>query len=265
MIKVAQVGVSIDDAVAILTQVKNSEDDDIKYRELESLRTNVQSPQITQEIGNIMGSLQQNSDIKTVDPSSGKPYPTSNVLIDNLINQLKSMKKIEDNTMKVSENVFNFNKFAQAAGKKKKTRGNPFRVLMGKVGKLLDHGLEKREIVRYLLKENIWNEDTIAKAVNIVKEYNKKQHRKQKKVEAQTLPNTAEEWTRLKVDYSKRSNPELITSICWLNSLLKLDQKKNSFEKEVADRSGVKTMIREIKSELIKRGMSEESLNQMIK
>ena len=261
MIKTSQV--SHDDVISTLENLKNGTKEE-KYHQLENLRTNVQSPEITQQIGNIMGSLQQNDEINTIDPSSGKPYPKTNQLIDDSINHLKTIKKNQERTM--TRQSFNFQKFSQdAQPEKKKKRGNPFRVLMGKVGKLLDHGLEKREIVRYLLKDNIWNEDTIAKAVNIVKEYNKKKHHKTKKVEAQTLPNTAQEWPRLKVDYSKRSNSELIASICWLNSLAKIDPKKTSFAKEVADRSGVKTMIREIKSELLKRGMSEDSLNLIMK
>jgi hypothetical protein len=69
--------------------------------------------------------------------------------------------------------VYNNSKTAQVK-KKKKTRGNPFRVLMGKVGKLLDHGVEKNDIVRYISKLKYWNKETIERAIDIVKEYNKK-------------------------------------------------------------------------------------------
>jgi hypothetical protein len=69
--------------------------------------------------------------------------------------------------------VYNNSKTAQVK-KKKKTRGNPFRVLMGKVGKLLDHGVEKSDIVRYISKLKYWNKETVERAVDIVKEYNKK-------------------------------------------------------------------------------------------
>jgi hypothetical protein len=50
----------------------------------------------------------------------------------------------------------------------------------------------------------------------------------------------------------------------WLNSLTKVNPVRADV-KEVEDRSGVKTMIRNIRSELIKRGMSEESLNSLLK
>jgi hypothetical protein len=173
----------------------------------------------------------------------------------------------------VGNSSFNLNKYSQEKKqvkedekKKKDSRGNPFRVLMGKAGKLIDHGLPDRDIVRYLLKEKIWPEDTIRKAIKIVKDYSKKKHLKKKKVEAQTLMNTAEEWPKMTPDFTKRSNAELITSICWLHSLDKANPKKVSFDhKEVADRTGVKDKIRKIKSELIKRGMSEEDLNLILK
>jgi len=81
--------------------------------------------------------------------------------------------KIEETYLSEDKNVYNNSKTAQVK-KKKKTRGNPFRVLMGKVGKLLDHGVEKNDIVRYISKLKYWNKETIERAVDIVKEYNKK-------------------------------------------------------------------------------------------
>jgi hypothetical protein len=64
-----------------------------------------------------------------------------------------------------------------AGKKKKKTKGNPFKVLMGQVGKLLDHGVSKSAIVRHLSKSSSFDEDTIDRAVDIVKEYNRKKQR----------------------------------------------------------------------------------------
>ena len=81
--------------------------------------------------------------------------------------------KIEETYLSEAKNVYNNSKTAQVK-KKKKTRGNPFRVLMGKVGKLLDHGVEKNDIVRYISKLKYWNKETVERAIDIVKEYNKK-------------------------------------------------------------------------------------------
>jgi|APCry1669192806_1035432.scaffolds.fasta_scaffold00564_2 hypothetical protein len=202
------------------------------------------------------GELSGNQSVK--DPISGSKYKNTHELIKNFLDEIKGVSKMA--------NSFNLQKFSQTKPEdKKKKRGNPFRVLMGKIGKMLDHGLERRDIVRYLLKEQIWNEETIKKAIGIVKEYNKKKHRK-KQVKAQTLMNTAEEWPTMNIDYSKRSTPELITSLCWLHSLDNFDFKKHSFDHEkVEDKSGVKSKVREIKSILLKRGMSEDALDLILK
>lgn len=249
-------GITIDELIQILHRCTSAGDPKVIVPQLESARSRVQHPEYSERLGNIIKAFQvPDRDFLTVtkDPISGKPYPNSKQLIRELLNDLQRHKKM-------SESSFNFNKYSQQSyDKKKKTRGNPFRVLMGKVGKLLDHGLDKREIVRYLLKEKIWNEETISKAVKIVKEYNKKKHRKEHKKEAQTLPTGTQDWPKLDVDYSKRSTAELIASLCWLNSLDKMDSK------EVADRAGVKTMIRQIKAALVERGMSEENLKLIVK
>jgi hypothetical protein len=63
---------------------------------------------------------------------------------------------------------------------KKKKRGNPFKVLMGKVQKLLDHGFGKHEIVRKMKSQGKWDPETVARCVDIVKEYNRRDKRKGK-------------------------------------------------------------------------------------
>jgi hypothetical protein len=204
------------------------------------------------------GELSGNQSVK--DPISGSKYKNTHELIKDFLSEIKGVSRMSNtnfNLLKISQK--------QPKDKKKKSRGNPFRVLMGKIGKLLDHGLERRDIVRYLMKEKIWNEDTITKAIGIVKEYNKKKHKK-KTVEAQTLMNTAEEWPTIQIDYSKRSTPELVASLCWLHSLDTFDFKKHSFgQDKVENKSGVKSKLREIKSVLLSRGMSQEAIDLILK
>lgn len=68
---------------------------------------------------------------------------------------------------------------------KKKKKGNPFKVLMGRVQKLLDHGIDERgEVVRTILrgKDNHWKRDTIEQAYEIVKERNVRKERKDRAV-----------------------------------------------------------------------------------
>ena len=82
---------------------------------------------------------------RTKDPLTGELDPTYQDIARD-INELYITSKKEDK-------VYNNSRAAQTVQKKKKkTRGNPFRVLMGKVGKLLDHGVEKNDIVRYISK-----------------------------------------------------------------------------------------------------------------
>lgn len=200
------------------------------------------------------------------DPISGKKYENTKDKIEQFLNELKGINSLRRKS-NMENNNYNLSKYSQnqSDDRKKKSRGNPFRVLMGKVGKLLDHGLSKKDIVRYIKKENIWDENTIEKSIDIVKEYNKKKTRKRHK-EAQTLIANAEEWPSIEIDYTKRSNAELITSLCWLHSLNTFDSKKYSFDhKQVEDKSRVKTKIRNIKAELLRRGMSEDALNLILK
>ena len=269
--KFAQTGVPIEEMIDILTQCQSLPDHH-KKRHLENLASRVSSPAISIKMREIIqatdtpNSLSNGLHIKNpqFDDPNIKSQESFNVntneLIKSLIDELRSGQRM-------SETSFNLQKFSQKIkDEKNKKRGNPFRVLMGKVGKLLGHGLEKRDIVRYILKDKIWNEETIEKAIKIVKDYSKKKKIKQKhKKEAQTLLQNAPEWPKIgSIDYVKRSTPELITSILWLNSLTKVKPTLADV-KEVEDRSGVKTMIRNIRSELINRGMSEASLNSLIK
>lgn len=63
----------------------------------------------------------------------------------------------------------------------KRKKSNPFRVLMGYVGKLRDHGMSKREIVQKILhmKGNRWDSDTIRKCVDIVTERNRRKKKQE--------------------------------------------------------------------------------------
>ena len=107
--------------------------------------------------------MSNNNETRTKDPITKELDPSYSDIAN----------KIEETYLVEAKNVYNNSKTAQVK-KKKKTRGNPFRVLMGKVGKLLDHGVEKNDIVRYISKLKYWNKETVERAVDIVKEYNKK-------------------------------------------------------------------------------------------
>jgi len=125
---------------------------------------NVQDSRTKKNLYSLSDAVLMSKDPKkrTKDPDTDKYDPTA----------AEIAGKIEKEVLSKDVAVYNF-RTAQVK-KKKKTRGNPFRVLMGKVGKLLDHGIEKNDIVRYIAKLKYWNKETIERAVDIVKDYNKK-------------------------------------------------------------------------------------------
>jgi len=268
MNKIAQSGVPYEEMLDTLTRVLQSNKPTERNLQIENLRSRVQSPEISAKLGEILGALKIPDSLPgggmIKDPSSGKSYPNTNHLIQSLKDEVQQMHNANKRD---AMNTFNLYKFSQEQlqheDKKKKKRGNPFRVLMGKIGKLLDHGLSRRDIIRTLTKEGMWDEPVIEKAFGIVKEYSRKRHKKQ--TVAQTLIAEAPEWPKIDIDYTKRSSAELITSICWLNSLDKITPENSRMgQKEAADKEGVKTKIRKIKAELLKRGMSEKDLDLIV-
>ena len=169
-------------------------------------------------------------------------------------------------TSKKEDKVYNNSRAAQK--KKKKTRGNPFRVLMGKVGKLLDHGVEKNDIVRYIAKIKYWNKETIERAVDIVKDYNRKLKKDDDKDEKEDSKKEAVKTASFNYDESpnfhKRSTSELIFRACFLMDLL--DYSKSTPQgdfKDPANKKGAKEELAEIKKALTDRGFDKEELSML--
>lgn len=209
--------------------------------------------------------------------------------------------KIQETYLSEAKNVYNNSKTAQVK-KKKKTRGNPFRVLMGKVGKLLDHGVEKNDIVRYISKLKYWNKETIERAIDIVKEYNKKleqekPQKSEKKAEVVDLDKLVEKDKEVKKEkddlkktvdkindtdkktasvkvaglnydskpnFEKRSTSELIMRACFLMDLQDYSKttKQGDF-KDAADKKGVNEELKQIKAALVDRGFDKEELSNL--
>jgi hypothetical protein len=164
--------------------------------------------------------------------------------------------------------VYNNSRLAQTVQKKKKkTRGNPFRVLMGKVGKLLDHGVEKNDIVRNIAKLKYWNKETIERAVDIVKDYNRKLKQDDDKSDTDDKKE-AVKTASLNYDQSpnfhKRSTSELIARTCFLLDLI--DYSKSTPQgdfKDPADKKGAKEELAQIKKALKDRGFDNEELSML--
>ena len=198
---------------------------------------------------------------RTKDPLTGELDPTYQDIARD-INELYIASKKEDK-------VYNNSRAAQTVQKKKKkTRGNPFRVLMGKVGKLLDHGVEKNDIVRYISKLKYWNKETVERAVDIVKDYNRKLKTDDDKDDAKDNKKEAVKTASLNYDESpkfhKRSTAELIARVCFLLDLL--DYSKSTPQgdfKDPADKNGAKEELAQIRKALVDRGFDKEELSML--
>ena len=193
--------------------------------------------------------------------------------------------------------MYNFRESQKVQQRKKKTRGNPFRVLMGKVGKLLDHGVEKNDIVRTIAKLKFWEKPMIEKAVEIVQDYNRKQRSKkddnektalnEKTVNLEELQEQNEQVKKTvdqlkdlaskgkktktaaidydrKPDFKKRSTGELVARVCYLLDLQ--DYSKNTKQGDFKDpesKKGVTEELKQIKSALVDRGFDKEELSML--
>ena len=205
------------------------------------------------------------------------------------------------NGVAMANNTFNWVRYCQqkeeastspSAKKKKKTKANPFRVLMGMVGKLLDHGVPKPTVVRHVTKNTSFDEPTVDRAVDIVREYNRKQQRHEnlepeiemeegqeptkrdagvfnyaKYIEAQKAASAGEsrELYTAEPQWEKRSTAELFSRLSWLNSLMGYDANSPLGDgKKAADKQGVNTQMDKITSELQRRGFNQEEIDSLL-
>lgn len=287
-----QNGVPAKEAKRILNQIAGAGSKAIEYRAVvEDLYNRLTNEFIQEKVGKILQALEKNNDSRTqtVDPQTGFKDPTAAEMAHSLIMEIDNMEKEQkqENAQKgVNASCFNLREAAEKKKKKRDSRGNPFKVLMGKVGKLLDHGISKRDIVRFLIKEGHWNEETVEKAVNLVRDYNKKKHRGDKKLkkdlEEQTEDSEKETTvatssfnlkryaqTSLELDgiygiqpeWSKRSTAELIMRASWLLALQNYDENtRQGNGKKAASKKWVNTQLKDIKKALTDRGFDGEEL-----
>ena len=180
-------------------------------------------------------------------------------------------------------------------------KSNPFRVLMGIVGKLLDKGWDSSEIVRHIKKETSFDPKTIRKCVKIVKDYNRSEKRDFQELEAidqasrigsQALPvdllrgfsmrqnirkvfaatvmeNASKEWERqgiysIQDDFSKRSTRELVDRMYYLTACSKYDPFSDNGTRNNGPQgslSSVGSEISKVKTALRERGWKEDDLD----
>lgn len=270
-------GVTKSEMTKLLNKIINASNQELLdlKTDLEEIIERVTRPEYKKRISQMITAIDMAQDPRkrTKDPSTGEYDPTVQDLARTMykkLTHLENEEKHEESEMESQASHFN-NREAQK--KKKKTRGNPFRVLMGKVGKLLDHGVEKKDIVRYLAKQKYWSAETIERAVDIVKDYNKKKHQdsseksdkvveKKKEASAINTIKTAGYDYDTEPDFSKRSTAELLSRAYFLEDLNTYDKNTPQGDrKDAANKDGVKAELKKIKAELNNRGMDLKALD----
>ena len=266
-------GVSVKEMINILDKFADSSIENINdvKTDLEEIFPKITREEYRKMISQLMNSIDYANDPKkrTKNPSTGKYDPTPQELAQRMKHKLNHIKDVNSQECEpVGSTFMAFICREAQVKKKKKTRGNPFRVLMGKVGKLLDHGLEKKDIVRYLSKQKYWNNETIERAVDIVRDYNKKIKRDSKdeeptkKSSQESNIKTAGYDYDTKPDFEKRSTPELISRAYFLDDLLAYNKTTPQGDfKEAASKEGAKEELAKIKTELKNRGMDLKNLD----
>ena len=274
-------GLSPKELSGFLTKVVNGYKGEAMTSELEQFLAKAKNDEVIdalKKIGNAEKFYETN-ETPITDPSTGKQDPKASELATKLLEKIKPL--IE------AKRMYNHRIAQTVQKKKKKTRGNPFRVLMGKVGKLLDHGIEKTDIVRYLAKLKYWNGETIERAVDIVRDYNKKKKSKdtntkstsKKEVVKDVIEDTKNHKessynSNIKVaaldydkapDFTKRSTPELIMRVCYLLDVVE-DNKSTIQVKDMdknVDKKSAKSQLKDIRTALEKRGFDKDDLSNL--
>ena len=260
-------GVTKKEMIDLLRKVVQSENATLReYKtDLEEIIERITRPEYKRRVSQIITAIDMAQDPRkrTKDPSTGQYDPTAQQLAERMMNKLSHLEHEEEqNHHTAGTKTMSFNNREAQVKKKKKTRGNPFRVLMGKVGKLLDHGIEKKDIVRYLAKQKFWGNETIERAVDIVRDYNKKKKQDSdddKEVKEEKKASTEVNVKIAALDYDeepvweKRSTAELIYNAYYLDGVLN--------DKDAASKDGAAAELKKIKTELKKRGESLEELD----
>jgi len=279
-------GVKPEEAIQTLSLVAGSGKDAIKHKQaVEDLFNRLSNETVRDKVGKLLQALEKNNDIRTQtkDPQTGLKDPTASQIANQIITEIKEMQK---QSKEASAAKFNLRAAEEAKKKKKRdSRGNPFKVLMGKIGKLMDHGISKRDTIRFIMKDGHWNEETVEKAYNLVRDYNKKKHRKDKKLQDMQDKEASVQNKDIRMssqfnlhryaqtsleldglygiqpDWSKRSTAELIMRAVYLTALQDFDNdSKHNDGRKAASKKGVTNQLKDIKKALEDRGFDKDEL-----
>jgi len=181
----------------------------------------VKDKNIATKLIGLVNAIRYNNDVVSKNPHVQQNMRTPQEVAQDLIEELVNLKKVKE----MNQDAQNQNnvKTSQIIKKKKKTRGNPFRVLMGKVQKLLDHGLSKNQIKRYLRRQKYWSDSIIEKAVDVIKTYNRKNKKEAVSQMRRIITSEKAEIEMYKLAYEVQSNTELFMRLAFLQDCVKAD------------------------------------------
>jgi hypothetical protein len=241
--------------------------------ELTSALEKSKSPEIKQKIQQVIDGLkfEGNGKAKTRNLDTGEVHETGPARAKSLMEYLKPMLN-EKNQTPITAQV----KKNDTKKDDDKSRGNPFKVLLGQIGKLKDHGASDSEVKKFLVKDGIFDKALIEKALKIYKDLKKdkskngdedKAPKKNKKAfnlatyrmslaqkEVQTIYDVDQEFV-------KKSTSDLIARLGWLQSLNSMTTSTQQGEgRSASSKEGVSEEIGKIKNALRSRGFEDSEL-----
>jgi hypothetical protein len=146
--------------------------------------------------------------------------------------------------------------------KAKGKKSNPFKVLMGIVGKLLDKGWSSQDIIRNVRKTTKFNPKTIKHCVQIMKNYNKKLKRESYSLNRMSVFAAVQdeiEFISIEDDFNKKSTRELMDRLYYLNGCKKYDAGSDNGPK--GSLSSIDDEIQKVKNALKNRSWTDKDIN----
>ncbi len=186
----------------------------------------------------------------------------------------------EEKEEKTNKPTTSYEKKDKEESKKDKgKKGNPFKVLMGIIQKLLDKNWDGQDITRHVTHATKFDSKTVRDCIKIVKEYNRKNKRKGSKKETEktsskfnlktvlsstAFENAEKDWEKMGVyavdeNYNKKSTRDLMMRLIYLDGCQKFDPFKSENGPK-GSLSSVSNELGKIKTALKNRGWDDEKL-----
>ena len=260
-----------------LKKVLENTDPELVLDELEAVLEKSSNPDIKAQIQSVIDAekFEGHGKPKTQNLDTGEFHKDGPARARELMEDLKPMIKAEEQQPQQQQQqspqpqqvVAKVRKNDKPA--KDDSRGNPFKVLLGQIGKLKDHGASDSEVKKFLRKDGIFGDDLIDKGLKIYKDLQKKKSKTPKKAfnlneyrialaASEKEPETIYD---VPPDFIKRSTNELMARLGWLKSLESMTKDSPIGEgREAFSKEGASEEITKIKKALRSRGFDESEI-----